>query len=347
MTRYMFLDELLSNKYRNYSISDLTDEVNKRLIELYPDANGVGKRTIQKDIKYLEKEGPFSVEIERYSVSDFNCEKQEAYTKHCLRYADSSFSIFKKPLSSDEKYLLREALSLLGQFDGIPNLDGLERLRPEVGLKNDDRKIVSFTKNPLENKNLFGILFVAISQRQVIELHYHTFAEHSVDRATVLHPHLLKEYNRRWFLFATADADGKLLCFALDRIDSVKPLPSRKYVEFDGNLNVEFDDIIGVTICEKSPLYKIIFWVSDHSKDYVATKPLHESQRNVRGQDEARWRQAYPHLEGGRLFRIDCKENYELIRELTSFGADLVVLSPKELREKIQERISNMQKIYK
>ena len=29
MTRYQILDELLSNRYHNYSIGDLTDEVNR------------------------------------------------------------------------------------------------------------------------------------------------------------------------------------------------------------------------------------------------------------------------------------------------------------------------------
>ena len=34
MTRYKILDELLSNRYHNYSLDDLTEEVNKRLAEM-------------------------------------------------------------------------------------------------------------------------------------------------------------------------------------------------------------------------------------------------------------------------------------------------------------------------
>ena len=68
MTRYKILDDLLSCRYHNYSLDDLTEEVNKRLAELYPDTNGVGLRTIEKDIYYLEYEGPFLVEIERYNM---------------------------------------------------------------------------------------------------------------------------------------------------------------------------------------------------------------------------------------------------------------------------------------
>lgn len=58
MTRYKILDVLLSNRYHNYSLDDLTDEVNIRLAEMDPASSGVVRRTIEKDIRYLEVEGP-------------------------------------------------------------------------------------------------------------------------------------------------------------------------------------------------------------------------------------------------------------------------------------------------
>ena len=141
MTRYKILDELLSCRYHNYSLDDLTEEVNKRLAELYPDTNGVGRRTIEKDIFYLEYEGPFLVEIERYTTHGYNSEKLKSHNKRCLRYTSPSFSIFKKDLSDDEVYLLKEALSLLGQFEGLPNLDALEGLRLGLDVRKNERKI--------------------------------------------------------------------------------------------------------------------------------------------------------------------------------------------------------------
>ena len=47
MTRYKILDELLSSRYHNYSLDDLTEEVCKRLADMYPDTDGVGRRTIE------------------------------------------------------------------------------------------------------------------------------------------------------------------------------------------------------------------------------------------------------------------------------------------------------------
>ena len=249
-------------------------------------------------------------------------------------------------MTNDEEYLLSEALSLLGQFDGLPNLDALEGLRLGLGVKKNDRHIISFTKNPLENSNLLGELFTAASQKQVIELHYHKFSAPEDELVVNLHPYLLKEYNRRWYLFAAAEDDEKLLCFGLDRIDSVIPLPSHKYVEYDGDLNERFEDIIGVTLFEDSPLHKIIFWVSDFSKDYVLTKPIHDSQKKIKQEKVNELREHYPSLKNGVFLQIECRNNYELIRELASFGKDLLVVSPKEIQETVFNRINTMNSEY-
>lgn len=346
MTRYKILDDLLSNRYHNYSLDDLTEEVNYRLSEMYPDTNGVVRRTIEKDIFYLEYEGPFLVDIERYTVDAYSKEKQKSYAKQCLRYANPAFSIFKKQMSADEEYLLSEALTLLGQFDGLPNLGDLEALRLGLGVRKPKHQIISLSKNPLEKSNILGELFTAISQRQTINLHYHTFKNKDVQLTVTLFPYMLKEYNRRWFLVAAAESDGKLLTFGLDRIDDVENLPSHKYVDYDGDLNGLYEDIIGVTYKEESPVYKIVLWVSDNSKDYVVTKPLHESQRSVSETKAQELYSQFPTLSGGQFFIIECKENYELIRELTSFGKDLVVLSPKPITDLVERRVSEMFEIY-
>lgn len=346
MTRYKILDDLLSSRYHNYSLDDLTEEVSRRLSEIYPDTNGVVRRTIEKDIYYLEYGGPFMVEIERYTVPGYNREKQKSFSKQCLRYTNPGFSIFKKDMSDDEEYLLKEAISMLGQFEGLPNLEALEGLRLGLGVRRNDRKIISLAKNPIENSNILGELFTAISQKQVIELHYHKFQDSNNILSINVHPYLLKEYNRRWYLFAAAESDDKFLCFALDRIDSIVPLPAHHYIEYEGDINEMFEDIIGVTLND-GPVLKIVFWVSDKSKDYVETKPLHESQKHINTDVEERLRSEHPILSGGRFFQIECIENYELIRELSSFGKELIVLQPSQIREAVANRVAEMNEMYK
>lgn len=249
-------------------------------------------------------------------------------------------------MTDDEEYLLSEALSLLGQFDGLPNLDALEGLRLGLGVKKEGRKIISFTKNSLEESSILGELFTAISQRQVIAISYHRFNSPDDVRTINLYPYLLKEYNRRWYLFGAAEEDDKLLRFALERINKIQTLPSHKYEDYDGDINDVFEDIVGITLFDDAVLYIIYMWVSDSSKDYVETKPIHESQRTIKGEKERELREKYPTLHGGEFFRIDCKTNYELIRELSSYGKDLLVLEPTEVQNMVWERISSMNEEY-
>lgn len=345
MTRYQILDELLSNRYKNYSLDDLTEEVCNRLSDLNPDSNGVTRRCIEKDIQYLEYTSPFMVDIERYSVPSYNHKTEKYYSKRCLRYKKASFSIFKKELSDDEEYLLKEALRLLGQFGGLPGLGALERLRWGLNVGHDDRQIISFTKNPVENRNILAELFVCISQRQVVELEYHKFGNNDDVKKCEVYPYLLKEYNRRWYLVCAACKDMKLLCFALDRINNVRPLPSYKYMPYCDDLHVRFKDIIGVSLLEEEPIQHVVFWVSDRDKDYVVSKPLHESQAMLSEEEAYHWRKLYSH-EGGELFSIDCRRNYELIRELCSFGNNVVVLNPQAIRNEIHGRLSSMLAMY-
>jgi predicted DNA-binding transcriptional regulator YafY len=94
-------------------------------------------------------------------------------------------------------------------------------------------------------------------------------------------------------------------------------------------------------------LERITFWVAASSKDYMTTKPIHDSMRKIKGKETEQLARKYPNLPaGGEFFSIDCKENYELIRELTSFGANLIVLSPQHIVQKVVKVAKEMVDLY-
>lgn len=249
-------------------------------------------------------------------------------------------------MSREERNLLREVLSTIGQFNGLDNFKWLDDFKIGLGLE-ERRQIISFSNNPfLQNSNLLGTLFDQISNEVVIKLSYHTFTDPTI-RSIVFHPYLLKQYNDRWFLLGAADSDKKILNFALDRIDEVEPLPDKKYAECPEELQERFEDIVGVTLYEERKCEHILCWVNDSSKGYVDTKPIHESYTPYKGEKEIELHNQYPKLEGGMFFSIDCIPNFELIRELCSFGGDLIVLSPQYIKDEILSRIEKVILNYK
>lgn len=343
LTRIALLDGMLADRYHAYSIQDMTNILEKELSQ-YGQGNGVTKRCVEKDINYLEYNSPFSVELERYTV-DATTINGRPYKKMCLRYSDPTYSIFKKKLTDDEKTILSSALSTLGTFEGLANFEWLEELRTRLNL-HECKPVISISKNLLENSTLIANLFTTIVNNQVIELSYRKFVDSEIIKV-IIHPYLLKEYNRRWYILAGANDTGKILNFALDRIISIEVKYGLKYKPCEEDLDFRFDEIIGITYKEENPLQKILFWADDLAKEYVRTKPIHGSQKEMKNNRIEELLNQYPQLKGGAFFTIECRENYELIRELSTWGAALIVLTPIELRNTIVNRINEMSSAYK
>ena len=329
--RYKILDSLMSNRNRYYSISELLEKVNEAL-EL-DGMEPVSRRCIEKDLNTLEC-APYEAAIERVWY----------HGKKCIRYAEEGFSIFTKKLTEEEENLLSEVLNTIGQFDGLDTFEWLDSLKKRLDIK-EHRRIIQFDSNPyFEGRNLIGSLFTAISNKQVLALKYHTFKDPQV-REVVVYPYLLKEYNNRWFLIVGVE-DGTILNFALDRIDDFKPMPHIDYIEPDEDLESRFDDIVGVTLFKDKPTEDILLWVNEEGYQYVKTKPLHGSQRDVKGEEDKTMREKYPALQGGRFFRLQCILNYELEQLLMSKMNQLVVLEPATLKDSLINRIKKMDSLY-
>lgn len=343
-TRIKLLDELLSDQYHDYSMDDIVDKMNDRLEDM--GCKSVTRRCVEKDIKYLVEKSPFGVFIKNFTVYAHDTERDRACIKYCLKYEDPGFSIFQKKISQEERNLLRDVLSALGQFEGLNHFKWLDTFKSKLEIE-QRRQIICFSNNPyLKNSSLLGTLFDLISNEVVIRLSYHTFPNPST-RSIDFHPYLLKQYNERWYLLGAADSDNKVLTFALDRIDDVVPLPEKKYIECPDELNDRFDDIVGVTLHEDRPIEHILLWVSDTFKGYIDTKPIHGSQKPKNGEAEEQLRKEFPQLQGGMFFTLDCIPNHELIRVLCSYGGNLIVLrSDGTILDDISKQISEMNEIY-
>ena len=343
--RYMYLDDLLSDRHHYYTRTDLYEKCNERLrLDGYPE---VSKRTIELDLVDLEY-APFYMEIDQSTVVD---------GKHIIRYKDQTQSIFSKQISADEKRLLAEALSTLGQFSGLNNFDWLEDLQAKLsnpkafgghGGTNDSdtRKIISFSSNPyLRNQNLLGGLFSAISNRVVVSVAYKKF-DTDTPSTFIVYPYHLKQYNDRWYLICNSVGDDHfpyrsdfVMNLPLDRIESYSPVYDIEYKDCAVDLAERFDDIVGVTYYEDRHLEIILFAISKQAVNYIRTKPLHSSQIELSSERQEEMHFKYPHLTGYVFFTLECIPNYELHSLLYSYGSKLVVLTPDWLKEEMKEEV--------
>ena len=95
-----------------------------------------------------------------------------------------------------------------------------------------------------------------------------------------------------------------------------------------------FEDIIGVTLPKDNKIRKVSFKVSVDNAKYLITKPIHASQNIIESTSEFV------------VFEISVIPNFELESVLLSLGDQLEVIGPEALRQKISERVEQMQKLY-
>lgn len=363
LKRRKIIDSMLSGgKY--YSVSEMVKRLEKEDIH-------VDRRCVQIDLRYLndgvgvdekDKDGNDIVMNIKKKRETRNDKNDKPYSTTVYHYVDDWPGMFKHETSEAEKNLLDTIFKLVGNFEGVPGFEQVVALGKEAKeKKTDDRKIVSISRNELENNNLFAKLFKNIIDQQPVRLSYHFHNEPDKHYWNIdFHPYLLKEYNRRWFVLGkleNAEKGGKnigpggFLTLALDCIDGEVEESKVNFRAFSHGEYAEpeefFDDIVGTTNIPENPVQTIVIWASDEIKGYIRSKPIHGSQKELREDKGAsEWRERRPDLKDGTFFQIQCKLNYELKRELCSYGSAIEVLSPVEVRDEVNKWATELYKVY-
>jgi len=324
--RYNTLDKCFRNPGRKYFIEDLIDACNKALFEFAGILDGVRKRQIFDDISFMESEAGWSIELDRIKDG-----RRISY-----RYSNPEFSISNQPLNETEVNQLRETLNVLSRFKGMPQFDWMQEmmahLESSFSVIGNTQQIVGFESNPyLKGLEFFTDIFNAILNKQVLKLTYKQFGKDSED--VISHPYYLKQYNNRWFLFGrnpNYDKKKPITNWALDRIAKVEST-NIQYVE---NQDVEFDeyfeDVVGVTVKEESPIERVLLKVDNQAFNYIMTKPLHGSQKVKEKAD------IYTIIE------LNIKMNYEFETLLLGFADRIEILEPEHLKESVRVRANKI-----
>lgn len=323
--RYEVLNKCFRDLYREYTIDDLVDACNKAMLREFDMEDGVSKRTVQNDIANLQMP-PYNIRLD---------ENLKNGRKRIYRYYDTNFTLPQFRMNDSDRNKIQAAVNVLENYGGEPLLDWARTLLMQIesGLfGSDSSSVVSFQSNPdLKNISLFGDLLQAILNKKVLKLTYAPFGKDSyVDR---VYPYHLKQFNDRWYLIAQAVGYDTLGHYALDRIESFEEV-DMKYLESDIDFEEYFDDVIGVTVPERLEPLDVVLRVSNNRFNYIKTKPLHLSQRVI---SEER---------NHTTIAINVKINKELIALILSFGPDVEVIAPANLRKEVAQRISAMNFTY-
>ena len=111
---------------------------------------------------------------------------------------------------------------------------------------------------------------------------------------------------------------------------------SKPYIPTDINFDEYFDDIVGVTNFAERDVKDVKIKVTREKFGYYRTKPLHWTQTELKDENTEEYA----------TLRLRVKLNHEMIMLLLSYGDEIEVVSPLELREEIKDIINKMRSNY-
>ena len=292
----------------------------------------VNKELAQRDMQPIRSRNTFSQDINEMNGKFSSLYKEDGIVfedrgrKRYYRYRDGIESIYNRELSSEEVEKLQEVRSLLQGLRGMMEMDWLDQMtaRFDQRAMSASHMIASFEDGTAGDAKHFLSLFNAIAKKQVMTIVYQRFGLDSKER--VIYPYYLKQYRRRWYLFATILDHAFITCFSLDRILTFAYNNEVAYVNTDVDFNHYFDDIVGVSHPDGGQVEHIVITGDRWVEHYLRTLPIHPLQKLESLGDE------------GCRVTLDVMINNELIQELAFYGDHIRVVTPQSLRDKMAER---------
>ena len=324
--REMVYDECFSTG-KEYTCKQLMEIVNRRLET--------------RDMLPIQSRTTFMQDIQ-----EMNSKFHRLYGKDCIvyedrnkkryyRYACGVESIYNRELTQEEVEKLQEARRLLQGFKGMPNFGWIDHMmtRLDQNIIGKQKTIASFEGGTKKDKEYLMLFFNAIINRQVLDVDYRPFFGDS--EPITIHPYYLKQYWRRWYLFAKREGGKEIETFSLDCMESVAINKDIKYKGTKTSFKKYFKDLVGVNMPPETDVEHIELWADASIVPYLLAMPIHDSQK-IRIDDEKNC-----------TVSLDVMINLELIQELLYYGELLVVKSPSFFREQMIERFEWCKNSYK
>ena len=308
--REMILDRCFSTG-KEYTREQLMDIINKELVN--------------RGMLPIRSRNTFSLDINEMNSKFLNLYGMEGivfedrHKKRYYRYRAGIDSIYNRELTAEEVEKLHEVRSLLQGLRGMAKMDWLDQRA--LGASNP---ISGFEDGTEGDAKHFLSLFNAIAHKQTVTIDYQRFGLDSKQR--IIFPYYLKQYRRRWYLFATILDHEFITCFSLDRILTFAYNNEVAYVNTDVDFNHYFDDIVGVSHPDGGQVEHIVITGDRWVEHYLRTLPIHPLQKLESLGDE------------GCRVTLDVMINNELIQELAFYGDHIRVVAPQSLRDKMAER---------
>ena len=170
----------------------------------------------------------------------------------------------------------------------------------------------------------FEEILDAIREHHIIEFDYEHYRDNCKVKRHIIHPHLLKESQQRWYLIGYNNED-KMRVYALERISNIELKISKFKPKDTKDILQIFDNSFGIWADENMPIEDIVIRYDKLDSRFVKSMPLHSSQYIIEEDENS--------LTIGLRLRI----TNDFIMALLARSRSMEVISPLSLRQRVED----------
>ena len=224
-----------------------------------------------------------------------------------------------------------ELLSKIHHLEGFQKLPTVfQKIRRAIrkwSVEEAPRKAIFFDPLPkYEGGKHLAFLLQAIENQWQVTFDYHAFHAEK-PKTVVFDPYFLRHYDRRWYVggFSHDPSERFIRTFPLERIAGT-PVQSGYFHDKPKDYNPDnyWKHIYGITVPPGGVVEDVELWFSAIQGKYFQTTPFFEPFKMLSQTQE------------GQVVRLRLIPNFDLVRKLGSLGADVKVLKPQSLAEKVK-----------
>lgn len=326
--RYRIIDRAIRNKYNPFPSKENLRQACEEALFGEGTGNNICDSTIEKDL--------FAMRMEHDAPIKYS-KREKGYF-----YENETYSIDNIPLSEDDIDAIKFATQTLMQFKDVSMFKqfgfAIDKIFDRVHISSNPAEAsvenyVQFESVPETiGTEFLAPILKAIKEKLIITFDYTSFISEKTKNRKVL-PLLLKEYRNRWYLICYVESKSKIITFGLDRITNLIVSDNYFTTPVDFNSDTYFKNTIGITSSYTTP-DKIIFKLDAIGSKYLESQPIHHSQKLIK---KGKKRNTY---------QINVIQSEELKRFFLSYGKQIEVIEPRDLRESLKNEIIEMSELY-
>ena len=334
--RITILDECFSSRTGLFTLEKLIEVVSTKL-EL-----NVSRKTIQNDIKYIRE----IIENKKSSEIDFDetpvfIPKLFEGKKTIFKYSNVDLAMGNQLLSKTDQEQLEDTLSILSRYRNREDFFWLDEMFPRIKsafnlVHEDYNGLISYQSNrDYSGDSWVGKIYNQLIRKKIVVIEYKSFKD-AKGKLRTIHPYHLKQYNNRWFLFGWEESENYtgITNLALDRIINISET-IKDIIPNDVDWADYFDEMIGVSRPIDKDAVELKLRFSVKRLPYVITKPIHGASQRLDKTDSEK-----------RTIILNLLPNNEMYQAILSFGDDVEIISPVEVRDTMKEITNKMYQFY-